>query len=227
MHRMTSLRALPMLAGLVVLALVAGCGASSDASGDEAAVSNPGGAVYEPTEDTDGFRGAGLTRPYQMPDISLTDSSGSTFNLVGDTRKPVTLVFFGYTSCPDVCTMVMADVASAFTRLDPEVVEDVQMLFVTTDPARDTPEVVGEYVDRFHPSFEGLTGPMPRIKAAAKPLGVAIEGMNRLPSGGYEVGHSSQVIGFTADDKARVVWTQGTPVDALVEDISTLAQRAG
>jgi len=87
--------------------------------------------------------------------------------------------------------------------------------------------VIREYVDRFHPAFEGVTGPMPRIKAAAAPLGVPIEGMNRLPSGGYEVGHGSQVIGFAADDKAHVVWTQGTPVEDLVADIHALAHRPG
>ncbi|MGH3355992.1 MAG: SCO family protein [Nocardioidaceae bacterium] len=214
---------LPALTAVCVLTLVAGCSGSAD----EAAVSNPGGAIHQSGADTDGFRGVGLSQHYRMPDITLTDSSGSAYNLVRDTTKPVTLVFFGYTNCPDVCSMVMADVASAFTRLEPKVAANVQMVFVTTDPARDTPEVVGEYVDRFHPSFEGVTGPMRRIKAAAEPLGVPIEGMNRLPGGGYEVGHGSQVIGFAADDTARVVWTEGTPVGDLVGDVQTLAGLPG
>jgi protein SCO1 len=219
----TARNRLSVLAAVAVLGLLAGCGGS----GDEAAVSNPGGAVHQPPQDSDGFRGAGLTRPYQMPDVTLTDTSGSPYNLVEDTTKPVTVVFFGYTNCPDVCGLVMADIASALTRLEPQVAEKVQPLFVTTDPARDTPEVVEEYVDRFHPAFEGLTGPLPKIKAAATPLGVPIEGMNRLPSGGYEVGHGTQVIGLGADDKAHVVWTQGTPVEDLVADIQTLANRPG
>jgi protein SCO1 len=206
-----------------LLALVAGCGGADE----QAAVTTPGGAVSQQTSDHDGFRGVGLMQPYRMPDLTLTDTAGRPFNLVSDTDARVTLVFFGYTNCPDVCSLVMADMASALTRLSPQVAGDVQLLFVTTDPARDTPEVVGEYVDRFHPAFEGLTGPLPRIKAAAEPLGVAIQGTNRLPSGGYEVGHGSQIVGFTADDKARVVWTEGTPVDDLVTDIHTLADRSG
>ncbi|MDQ4084952.1 MAG: SCO family protein, partial [Actinomycetota bacterium] len=201
-----------VVAVVAVLTLLAGCGGSEDP-----AASNPGGMVYEPTQDSDGFRGAGLTQPYRMPDVTLTDTGGSPYNLVSDTTKPVTVVFFGYTNCPDVCNLVMADLASALTRLEPQVAAEVQPLFVTTDPARDTPEVVEEYVDRFHPAFEGLTGPLPEIEAAAAPLGVPIEGMNRLPSGGYEVGHGTQLIGFAADDKAHVVWTQGTPVEDLVE----------
>jgi protein SCO1 len=206
-----------------LLALVAGCGGADE----QAAVTSPGGAVSQQTADNDGFRGVGLTQPYQMPDLTLTDTAGRPFNLKSDTDARVTLVFFGYTNCPDVCSLVMADMASALTRLSPQLAGDVQLLFVTTDPARDTPDVVGEYVDRFHPAFEGLTGPLPRIKAAAEPLGVAIQGTHRLPSGGYEVGHGSQIIGFTDDDKARVVWTEGTPVDDLVSDIHALAERSG
>jgi protein SCO1 len=207
---------------MVAVLVLAGCGAD-----DEPVASNPGGAVYEPPQDTDGFRGAGLLQLYRMPDVTLTDTSGSPYNLRSDTRRPVTLVFFGYTNCPDVCNLVMADLASALTRLEPALLGKVQPLFVTTDPARDTAAVLGEYVNRFHPAFEGLTGTLPQVKSAATPLGVPIEGMNRLPSGGYEVGHGTQVIGFTADDKARVVWTDGTPVEDLVADIHTLAEYPG
>jgi protein SCO1/2 len=212
-----------VLAGLLALLALAGCGGS----GDEAVVRNPGGMVYRPTQDADGFHGVGLPRPYKVPDVTLTDTSGAPYNLVKDTTKPVTLVFFGYTNCPDVCSLVMADMASAMTQLDPRVARQVQPLFVTTDPARDTRAVIRTYIDRFHPSFEGLTGPMAKIRAAAEPLGVAIMGTRRLPSGGYEVGHGSQIIGVTADDEAHVVWTQGTPVDDLVADIHTLVERQG
>ncbi|MDP9444833.1 MAG: SCO family protein, partial [Actinomycetota bacterium] len=176
--------------------------------------------------DRDGFAGLGVPRPYPMPRVDLVDTSGRRFDLVSDTTHPVTLVFFGYTNCPDVCNVVLADVASALTRVDPRVRDDVQVLFISTDPARDNPGTIREYLDRFDPRFEGLTGPLPRIKAAARPLGVLIEGTRRLPSGGYEVGHGSQVLGFTADDTARVVWTEGTPVGDLVADITALSRRA-
>ena len=220
------LPALVMLVGLGALLALTGCGGSDDSSG-AAVVRNPGGMAYTPTQDTDGFRGVGLPRPYKVPDVTLTDTSGKPYNLVDDTTKPVTLVFFGYTNCPDVCSLVMADMAAAMTQLDPQVARQVQPLFITTDPARDTPAVIRAYINRFHPSFEGLTGPMARIRDAAEPLGVPITGSRRLPSGGYEVGHGSQVIGVTADDEAHVVWTQGTPVEDLVADIRTLVGRSG
>lgn len=206
---------------MVAVLALAGCGAD-----EEPVATNPGGMVYKPPKDTDGFRGAGLMQQYRMPGVTLTDTSGSPYNLRSDTRRPVTLMFFGYTNCPDVCSLVMADIASALTRLEPSLLAKVQPLFVTTDPARDTPAVLKEYVNRFHPAFEGLTGSLQEVKAAATPLGVPIEGMNRLPSGGYEVGHGTQVIGFSADDKAHVVWTEGTPVEDLIADIRTLAETA-
>jgi protein SCO1 len=213
---------LAVLVGLCALVMLAGCGGS----GNEA-VANSGAAAYTKTQDTDGLRGIGLSRPYRVADVTLTDSSGAPYNLVDDTTKPVTLVFFGYTSCPDVCSLVMADMAAAMTQLDPRTASKVQPLFVTTDPPRDTPRVIRTYVDRFHPSFEGLTGPVAEIREAAEPLGVPITGTRRLPSGGYEVGHGSQIIGVTADDEAHVVWTQGTPVEDLVADIRTLVGRPG
>lgn len=204
------------------LVLAAGC-----SSGGESVpqADNPGGAVHQGDNDDDGYHGAGLPTPYPVPSVQLTDTEGEPFDLVGDTTNPVTLVFFGYTNCPDICNLVMADIASAMTRLEPEVAEDVQMLFITSDPKRDDPEAIREYLDRFDPSFEGLTGPLPRIEAAAQPLGVLIEGTKRLPSGGYEVGHGSQIIGIGEDDKAQVVWTEGTAVGDLVSDITRLVEQ--
>jgi protein SCO1 len=206
--------------GLAVV-LVAGCTA-----GEEPVPDNPGGAVHQQDSgDDDGYEGIGLPDPYIVPSVMLTDTEGTMFDLVADTTRPVTLVFFGYTNCPDLCNLIMADIASTMTRLDEHVAEQVQMLFITSDPARDTAPVIRDYLDRFDPEFEGLTGPLARIEEAAKPMGVPIEGMKRLPSGGYEVGHGSQVLGIGADDTVQVVWTEGTPVDDFVTDITRLVER--
>jgi protein SCO1 len=120
----------------------------------------------------------------------------------------------------------MGDIATAVSRLDPDVASDVQMLFITTDPARDTPTVLRSYLDRFNPDFEGLTGPMSSIRQAATSLGVAIAGMRRLPSGGYEVAHGAQIVGFDQGGDISVVWTEGTAVTDLAHDIVLLDQRS-
>lgn len=181
--------------------------------------------IRTPKSDPNGLRGATLDRPYVMPSSSLIDSAGNEFNLVTSTKKPVTLVFFGYTNCPDVCNTVLADIASALTKLDDPVRDQVQMIFITTDPARDDGPVIRKYLDRFDPSFVGLTGSLDSIKAIAQKVGVPVEGMKKLPSGGYEVGHGAQTLGFGKDDKATVLWTADTAIGDLSHDFGQLVDR--
>ncbi len=133
-------------------------------------------------------------------------------------------MFFGYTNCPDVCPTVMADVASALTKLDKSVRDQVQLLFITTDPARDNGPVIRKYLDRFDPSFVGLTGSLTSIKDIAKAVGVPVEGMKKLPSGGYEVGHGAQVIGFGKNDKANVLWLSNAAIGDLAHDFGKLVE---
>jgi protein SCO1/2 len=206
-----------LLAAVALLALV-GCSGGKDKEQDD----NPGGAVIRTTQDPNGLRGATLDRPYSLPAATLTDTGGNKFNLVTSTKKPVTLVFFGYTNCPDVCPTVMADVASALTKLDEPVRNQVQLLFITTDPARDTGPVIRKYLDRFDPSFVGLTGSLTEIKDVAKAVGVPVEGMKKLPSGGYEVGHGAQVLGFGKNDKANVLWLSNAAIGDLAHDFGKL-----
>lgn len=175
----------------------------------------------------DGMNGAVLPDPYPLPAVSLTATDGSTYSLTKDTTKPVTLVFFGYTHCPDICQIVMSDIASALTRLDPADRAKVGMLFITSDPARDDPQVLREYLDRFNPAFEGLTGDLDRITKVADRLGVPIEQGTKLPTGGYEVGHGTQIVGVRADGTAPIVWTQGTSAQALAEDLTALLHGNG
>ena len=169
--------------------------------------------------------GSSLPDPYTMPDITLTDTAGRPYNLASSPSKPVTLLFFGYTRCPDVCVTVLADVAMALQRIPSADRDHIQVVFVTTDPARDDGKRIRAYLDRFDPSFVGLTGRLATIKKAAGQVGVDIEGMKKLPSGGYEVGHSAQVIGFD-HTSGVVLWTPETPIAALKHDFSLLVERS-
>jgi protein SCO1/2 len=170
----------------------------------------------------DGLHGAVLTDRYVVPDVTLTATDGAPYSLAEDTTEPVTLVFFGYTHCPDICQVVMADIASALTRLDERQREQVGMVFVTSDPARDDPAVLREYLDRFNPRFEGLTGDLRTIVRLGNDLGVAVERGEKLPSGGYAVSHGTQILAVDQDDRVPVVWTEGTPAVDLAEDLDTL-----
>ena len=174
--------------------------------------------------DDDGMNGAVLTDKYDVPEVSLTATDGTSYSLRQDTAKPLTLVFFGYTHCPDICQVVMADIASAMTRLDDSEREQVDMLFVTTDPARDDELALRTYLDRFDPSFEGLTGDLATIVKTGKALGVPIEKGVKMPSGGYEVAHGTQIVAIDADDRSPIVWTEGTSGEALAQDIVKLLE---
>jgi protein SCO1/2 len=206
------MRAVLLAMGLVLL--VSGCTAPTDHSGDPA------------NGDVEGYLGGtSLPEPYAMPDVTLTDTAERPYSLTTSPSRPVTLMFFGYSKCPDVCITVLSDVATALQRLEAADREHIQVIFVTTDPARDKPAVIRKYLDGFDPTFVGLTGSMATIKRAAGQVGVDIEGMKKLPSGGYEVGHSSQVIGF--DRTAGVVlWTPETPIADLKHDFALLVEKA-
>jgi len=195
---------------LTVAATLSGC---AEEPGPELPVSNV------VVEDDDGMHGVVLPDPYDVSAVPLTATDGSTYSLATDARDPLTLVFFGYTRCPDICQVVMADIASALTRLDDDERAQVGMQFVTTDPGRDDEATLRSYLDRFDPAFGGLTGPLSRIVDAGLALGVPVEKGRTLPSGGYEVDHGTQVVGVLPDGTAPIVWTQGTSPELLAEDI--------
>ncbi len=175
-----------------------------------------------PAAGEDTFAGEVLDQPYQVDPTPLTATDGESFSLVEDTDARLTLVFFGYTQCPDICGVVMAQLASAVQQLDAEDREDVEMVYVTTDPARDTEGVLRSYLDRLDPSFEGLTGDLDDIAEVGSSMAIAIEKGEVLPSGGYDVAHSTQVLGIDSADEVPVLWTEETTATEYAADIHTL-----
>jgi protein SCO1 len=203
-------RVLAAVLGFAVLAL-AGCGANDDGNPLVSGVQTPG---------NHGYQGSYLGTPYAVPDVPLPDTSGKLYS-IATADAPVKLIFFGYTHCPDICQVVMSTIATAVTRLDADQRKKVQVVFVTTDPARDTGPVLRTYLDRLDPDFIGLTGALPTIMDLGKPLKVFIAKGQKLPSGGYEVDHSTYVFGVTGRD-ARVIWSEGTSPAAMAADIIKL-----
>ncbi len=170
-----------------------------------------------------GYHGRVLDRPYPIPAQSFTDTDGKAFVPRNDTTTPVTLLFFGYTHCPDLCNVVLANVAAALRGADPEVRKAVRLLFVSTDPKRDTAPVMREYLDRFDPTFVGLIAPLATIKDAAASVYISFDGKVPGPSGGYEVAHGTELTAFT-EGLARVLWRDDTTVGDLRADLTRLAR---
>ena len=163
-----------------------------------------------------------LDPPFEVSSTPLTDIAGGDYSLTSSTDKDLTLVFFGYTHCPDVCQTVMASLASAMTRLDQRDRDRVDVIFVTTDPARDTESVLRRYLDHFDPKFIGLTGKLDTISQVAKPLGIGITHGQKLASGGYDVTHGTTITGVDSDDEAPVYWSESTSSADFAADIHLL-----
>ncbi len=199
---------------LLATALLAGC-ASSDRT--------QGAAVTVNGEK--GWHGTVIDAGYPLPDVTFTDTAGATTTLAAEDRSPVTLVFFGYTHCPDICNIVLANAASALRSASPEVRKTVRLVFVSTDPRRDTTAVVREYLDRFDPRFEGLVGPVDDVAEAAKALYISYEKPDGTTGGAYEVDHGTYTTGFV-DGSAKIVWSDTTSVADLRADLTRLAALA-
>jgi protein SCO1/2 len=163
------------------------------------------------------FNGKVLDNPYDVPDIALTDTEGQPFSLAGDTDKRLTLVFFGYTHCPDICHTVMGALASAMTRLDESERDQVDVVFVTTDPARDTQEVLRNYLDRLDPAFLGLTGDMDTIVEVGDALAVGVD-----PSD--PGAHTTATMAIDSDDTSPVYWGEETSAAQFAADIHSLLE---
>jgi protein SCO1/2 len=174
-----------------------------------------------------GLHGTEIENPFEAPATPLTDTDGAAYSLAGDTTKPLTLLFFGYTHCPDICQMVLANIASGVARLDPADQEKVEVVFVTTDPARDDEKTLRSYLDRFGGDMVGLTGELDDIVGVAKSFGVFMEKEKELPTGGYDVSHTTNVFAIDADDQAPVTWHAGTTAADLAADLTTLLDEKG
>ncbi len=204
---------------VLVLALLAGCGSSAAGSETGAPVTGIS------KSDDDGYNGilmdAPVGTPYAVPHVPLTGTDGTTFELAAQPRR--TLTFFGYTNCPDICQIVMSTLASAMTKLSDDQRDQLQVAFITTDPARDTVPVLRTYLARYNPDFVGATGPMPSIVKLAKPMGIDILEGQKLASGGYEVDHTTNVIAVKAG-RGDLVWTASTSPSDLADDLKKILE---
>ncbi|WP_292671528.1 SCO family protein [Nocardioides sp.] len=167
--------------------------------------------------------GSPVDPPFTVSSQELVDTDGEPYSLTSDTDERLTLVFFGYTNCPDICGRVLGNLSSALTRLSEEDRDQVEVVFVTTDPARDTGEVVRDYLDRFDPSFVGVTGELADIEQVAASVAVGMG--EKLPSGGYEVdAHTTTVTGIDVADEAPIFWSQETSPSEFAADIHALLE---
>lgn len=212
------------VAAVVVLAvgafaggrLLGGSGSTAACGGGETVSCTQ---VVGSTEQSVRYPGATvLPVSYTKPDLTLTDTSGQPFNLTAQTAESITLVYFGYTNCPDVCPINMALTAQTLKRLSPAERARIKVVFVTTDPARDTPSVIRAWLNNFDPSFIGLDGTEDQIHQAehsvGMPLSYADTPQSDAPSAAsaptpaegasYQVVHAGYTLVYTPDGMAHL-----------------------
>ncbi len=178
-------------------------------------------------DDPDGLNGSTLSEGWPLAPVELEDTGGERVEVDAAADKPLTLLFFGYTHCPDICLAVMSDIASALNRLETQEAEQVEVWFVTTDPARDDGATIRQWLDRFDPSFQGYTGGLGTITELADSVNVPLEKGKQLETGGYEVAHGTPVLGVAPGGEARVVWTEGTSAAKLAADVRAILDDPG
>ena len=170
----------------------------------------------------DTFLGTSYAEPYPVaPDFSLTRANGETFRL-SEQKDKVTLLFFGYTSCPDVCPTTMADLKRALDNLSSKNLKQVQVVFITVDPKRDTPERVQEYADHFNTEFIGLSGSEEELAKVWNAYGIYRLEVPGVSAAGYSVDHTARITMINKDGTMRVSFGFDTPVEDFIHDIQLL-----
>lgn len=202
----------------VATCAAAALAACSDASPSSA--TDAGGQTPLP------WAGAILVHPLPKPEFTLTTDAGQPYDFQKETAGKVALLYFGYTNCPDACPTTMASLALAVKQLPASQRSNVVTVFVTTDPARDTPPRLKSWLTQFDPSFVGLTGAPDQLAAAqnASQLPVATPEAAAPGSspGVYGVDHAAVVLVFTPDGFAHVEWPEGVTTADAARDLARL-----
>lgn len=226
----------PLLAALALVLALSGCAGTS---GDARVVADSGG-----------WHGVEPEPVPERPDFVLHDTAGKRFDFREQTSGRPTLVYFGYTDCPDECPTAMADIAAALRRTDSDLREQVQVVLVTTDPERDSPERLRGWLDQFSERFIGLRGSQAEVDAAQRAAGIspATRGgeVPTLPGRpdehqhkpgtaphthdrllGYAVEHANVIFAFDVDDRLPVLYPAGVTAGDIAADLPRLAGGSG
>jgi len=187
------------LLAVLALAALAGCGA------------------HGPSFDGSDVTGSSFGR-----DFTLTDPTGRTRTLA-DYKGKAVAVFFGYTQCPDVCPTTLAALAGAMKILGPDA-DRVQVLFVTVDPERDTPELLAQYVPAFDPRFVGLRGDAAATERTAREFKIIYQKVPGTAPGRYTVDHSAGTFLFDPQGRLRVYEGNAASPEVFAHDLRALLQ---
>jgi protein SCO1/2 len=170
------------------------------------------------------FHGTVINPPLPVTDFSLLTANSESVRLSEQEGK-IVLLFFGYTSCPDVCPLTLATFQEVHQRLGDDA-QKVRFAMITADPERDMPDKVAAYAARFHPGFIGLSGDRAELEKIWKQLGVFVEKQESNSAAGYLVSHTTSV--YVLDQNGSVIMTfpYGTSAVDMTDDIRQLLKQS-
>jgi protein SCO1/2 len=169
------------------------------------------------------FHGLASATPKRAAEFTLTAHTGQRFRLSGFRGKTV-LLYFGYTSCPGICPTTLADVHQALSTLPPKRASKVQLIMVTVDPERDTPEKLAAYVTHFDPTFLGATGTPAEIAAVTRLYGIYVRRGEGTAATGYLIDHTSMVFAIDPRGYVQVLFPHGIAVADMSGDLAYLVR---
>ncbi|MDD3530291.1 MAG: SCO family protein [Gallionellaceae bacterium] len=167
------------------------------------------------------FKGTDITGADFGRQLALADHNGVRRSLA-DFKGKLVVLFFGYTQCPDVCPTTLSDVAAAFKLLPADAATQVQVLFVSVDPERDTPELLGQYVPYFHPSFLGLTGTPEEVAAAAQEFKIHYRKHVEPGATDYLIDHTAGSYVLDREGRLRLFQPYAQPPADIAHDLAIL-----
>jgi protein SCO1 len=170
------------------------------------------------------YRGAIVSPALPKPSVVLTDTSNQPFDLHKQTQGYVTLLYFGYTHCPDACPQHMSNIEAALKQVAPDVAAKIKVVFVTTDPQRDTPVVLRTWLNLFNTQFIGLGGTTAQINDAMAQVDIAPATTEDIGNGDYAVSHAAYVMAYTTDNISHIVYPDGVTIADWVHDLTALAK---
>ncbi len=205
-----------LAAASALIALACGLVACNKAGAPAGATQAAAGQSAAP----EGFKNTDLTGLSYARDFALTDHTGKPRTLA-DFKGKVVLVFFGYTQCPDVCPTTMTELAQVMKELGPKA-DDVQVLFVTIDPERDTQALLAQYVPSFDKRFIGLYGDAKATAAVAKEFKVFYAKVEGREKGEYTMDHTAGSYVFDRTGKIRLFVRNGQGAAPITHDLLQL-----
>lgn len=170
------------------------------------------------------LHGIQLQSPRVADDFTLPASTGETMSL-SDLRGKYVVLFFGYTFCPDVCPTTLNDIQQMLKTLGADRADDMQVVMVSVDPERDTPEQLAEYLGYFDPTFIGMTGTVEEIQPVASQFGIFFERAEGSENTNYLVDHTSAVTVIDPEGYVRMIFTYGITGADMAADIAYLMRR--